>query len=325
MQIVKDHYFINYIANDVYFKINIFNQITNKCYETIKIIDEYKIHISIDIDILKIITKSFLNDNFEIIDMFDHLNLIFIWEIIKIKIDCSNIECYETLDILHLKMENAKLKKQLEKRDMYIDNILKLIPKYVNVYGYTVNKFKKCLIILDKYMFTHDKFVIYFLTYTPFRPTIAHYNSNYFGMFNGSKYGKSMTPMETEINQLDLNIPCTIFTEKINIIDILLIENNILTFIGVNIINFDLLADFKGDELHIINCMIDDTSYEKIYECFKSLKNIKILTIHCISETINCFDMSFINSMSTLHTFKTNNNMDLTKIFNNSIKIEIIE
>jgi hypothetical protein len=341
MELLKDSYMINYIANASDFKINVFNQINSKRYEVTKTIDDYKIYDDIDIDIFKAITQSFCDGTYEIRDLSHNLIITFSCGIVKINVDLQNIICAgEDLSILTLKMEIKELKKQLEKRNIYIDSMLRQMTKYVNICGYTVNRYKKHLVILDKFDNTDGKFPKYFpgwnnnkYAYHPYGYHAPH-NKYYLhggpGVLLPQYYGMNSTDkhdfpikMITEINQSNLNIPCTIFTEKIDIEELLLVENNILTLIGVTIINFELLAKFQGSELNIINCSTD-SSHEEIYECLESLDNIKVLTIISdSSDTFSRLNLKFTDLMKSLELFKTNEKMNTIHVAK-SVKIEII-
>jgi chaperonin cofactor prefoldin len=329
METIKDIYSIKYTINETNFKINIFNQINNKHYESTKIINYSKLCTD-GINIYEIILQSFCDDTYEISELTHDLVITFICGYVMINVECSNI-ILQLDDVTTLTLKIDKLEKQLEKRDTYIDTMLRRITKYVNICGYTVNRYKQHLIILDKYDDNEsddNKFKTYFPILCCDKPYVYHIDTSYYGMYSTLGTGHTYQPMRTETNSTHTYTPFTIFTNNIDIDDILLVENNELTLINVNIINFSLLSEFKGNILSIFNCSTN-VSREVIYECLKSLNNIKILTIICDSE-YSCdifanLNLKFTESMKSLKLFRTNNKMMNIGDVSKSVKIEMMK
>lgn len=87
-----DKYLINYLSNIDDFRINIYNQLNNKKYELInsELVSKYK---DIGIDLFEIITKSFEEEEYDLVDNDNLIILKLHYNIIKLSLNIPNILC----------------------------------------------------------------------------------------------------------------------------------------------------------------------------------------------------------------------------------------
>jgi hypothetical protein len=243
------------------------------------------------------------------------------------------------------KMDNyekqiLKLTKQVEEQQKYID----FNDKYVFIHQHRINKYKKHLIVASCiYMpmvntfelcgsFNHLKYgdknidaMHIYLSQKEFtrlyrnkqpQPDFNHQ------LFEGSNIWRrsvgDCTGQLTAFNihndltlrdNYNINIPYFLASQRyIDIEEVLQMRCDILTLAAnVEIINFDLLRNFKGTQLHIINCTIPDISEEDFLSCIETLTNLTTLAIYFNTGLFPKikFRRSFFKNLKSLKTFVT--------------------
>ena len=237
------------------------------------------------------------------------------------------------------KMDNyekqiLKLTKQVEEQQKYID----VNDKYVFIDQHRINKHKKHLIITPYiYMpmintfelcgsFNHLKYgdkdintMQLYLSQKEYtrlvldnkpQPDFVHqlYNNVW------KRYSNDMThPTLFDIHNstlrdnYNINIPYLLANPFIYIEEVLQMRCDILTLAYGEIINFDLLRNFKGTQLHIINCTIPDISEEDFLSCIETLTNLTTLAIYFNTGSFAKikFGRTFFKKLKSLKTFVT--------------------
>lgn len=123
----------------------------------------------------------------------------------------------------------------------------------------------------------------------------------------------------TDNDNLDLPyifIPCT-ETEKdfrtIDIKKILVMKSEILTLANIQIENFDLIANFTGNQLHIINCDIANVSTGQFLHIIEKLSKLKILAILGMKSRFPDlkFRSNFFDKLPSITNFFTDQGIDV--------------
>lgn len=108
-------YSINFMANELDFRINVYNKKNSKKYELIEheLVKKYE---SIGVDIIPIIVDCLTNSKYEFVDNDKHITFLFKRdEHFKLTIRVPNILCeYKEASLLDLKLENELLKKKID-------------------------------------------------------------------------------------------------------------------------------------------------------------------------------------------------------------------
>lgn len=116
-----DNFTLEYLTNPNDFKLLAFNFNTNKKYETVKTVYDYKIYVDIGIDIFEVVKWCFDNKTISVIDNNLYITLKFCYkDIIKLNIVCDSIRC-DTKEITIAKLEQNIL--QLQKSIIAKDHI----------------------------------------------------------------------------------------------------------------------------------------------------------------------------------------------------------
>lgn len=114
-----DNFTLEYLTNPNDFKLLAFNFNTNKKYETVKTVDDYKIYSDIGIDIFEVVKWCFDNKTIFIIDNNLYITLKFCYkDIIKLNIICDSIRCdTKEITIANLEQNILQLQKSIIAKD----------------------------------------------------------------------------------------------------------------------------------------------------------------------------------------------------------------
>jgi hypothetical protein len=236
----------------------------------------------------------------------------------------SEIKYEEKMD--NYEKQILKLTKQVEEQQKYID----FNDKYVFIDQYRINKYKKHLIIGTKITmhmvkifelcgcFKHltygdkdiDKLHPFlsqkeYIRLIPSHPVggVHEIGINSWYRCNGS-FVFNIHDLKLNYNT---NIPYFLPNVYIDIKELLQMKSDILTMSNVNIINFDLLRNFKGTQLHIIDCTFDDINEEDFLNCIETLNNLTSLAVYFSTRSFAkiIFNRTFFKKFKSLKTFVT--------------------
>jgi hypothetical protein len=305
-----DNFTIEYLTNPNDFRLLAFNFNTNKKYETVKTIDDYKIYSDIGIDIFQVIKWCFDATTISIIDNNLYITINFCYkDIIKLNIICDSIRC-DTKEITIAKLEQDIL--QLQKTIKTFQTVEYIFIQFcsrpidINI----------CNIHIAPYIVNADiaKYKIQFefnnITYSngaPLNQPFYYYNSDtikyYLGDRNVSTTNKIININEFFVNktkhELDntpLDYPHLYFCNPNNL-------KNLAQLTKLQVLGLYYL-DISHDELkHIIKLPLKQLTIIKCLNitnisCLKDLQELEVLDIS------GCMNISNIDIVLKLSKIK---------------------
>jgi hypothetical protein len=271
MEIIYEHYLINYLSNIDDFRINVYNTRNSKKYELIEsaLVTKYK---DIGVDLFFILSESLNNQTFILEDNDKFINLhIQHKDIIKIKLIIGNILCeYKEASILDLKNEIIKMKRQIEElteeKDILVD-ICKEVQKKRNIGDYVkIPNEIKTLVICKFIMGQPDYYPTIFPIYMHYLSgtTVCNQilNVKYYGKkFLNNEYSTHALKSPNEYYQCP-KTPYLCFKENIDCNLISDMELNKLGLFNINILNINSLTEVS--KLYLNNVKFIDESKSEV-------------------------------------------------------------
>ena len=280
---IRDNYLISFIANKTDIRIHCYDSINHRAYEKIQMQSEYAIYDTIGICYTSFIKKALDTGNY-IVEHGRNLTLIFTMEPLKMTLILDDIrtECLD-LSMLSLKSEIAKLREEIgalreirEKDRAELHDIIGIRDKeiaallqYIRIGNYSVNQCKEELACLSYY---NNVGSVRNYTGCEEKQKNQPYISGFYS-------GHGLLIAESDHH--DPKIPFAVFATIVDCTDIILLHNvKILVFMGITILNIELLEKNHYDEIHfynVINYGITETELIKLLSKFVTIKKLAII------------------------------------------------
>ena len=195
----------------------------------------------------------------------------------------------------------AKLNLQIDNLQQSLNHTLKLFDiltnntthNYVIICNYAINQCKTELIILSHYGAKYADIYEYLPKNYIYKNYVGHGNTKEPIATDLGNLYVSLPLLITETDFYNSTIPCTIFTDVIDCVDIICCMNiKKVSFINVTILNFNLITNHNYTEINLININIDA-------DILNTLKTLHHVTKICIiSDNV---DWSFTHKLPLLN------------------------
>lgn len=325
MELIHETYNIKYTINEFDMKLIIYNNDTEKTYMNSKNISEYKLYSDIGINVFTIIIDSFDKRTFIIDNECEsNIRISFCYGMIKIPIICDYVRCEEedeykvvdlktkirklTRELNEQKASLIKVTRELEDYKKYMNAVIEPLTKYVYIGLYRINKYKKILAIGAISRSFHQGTKIKELEKV-YENTAMHTNMSirYYGMH--TPHEKPVGALKTETDYKDLDLPFTVFTQCVDIEEVIQMESEILLLAGIQVINFELLKHYKGKELYL-HCSLQSAQKEQFIDVIGSLSNLTVLSVIVCGNGIQLdLDSNFFRNLKSLKKFYYHSNV----------------